>query len=184
MVPSCTMASCIGNRSGRSVGALRSETAAAKALTARVQNHELTIAQRESCLSALPASHRTGALPGRSLLCLLRGAPLWLGWWRRGCVRWALHPGRVLEACPPDLRTASGQGGLWVTASLLPKPLQSQGAAQKEASLASNWWWVTLGHHRLKQDPGSALGGQGLGSGCQEERKIQSCEISGAALHI
>lgn len=44
-------------------------------------------------------------------------------------------------------------------------PAELGGLHRRNPPPTSNWQWVTPGHHQLKQGPGSALGGQGLGSG-------------------
>lgn len=100
------------------------------------QSHWVITTQGGSCPRALQAPHGPGTCLGAAAvppvgttsgssppawLCAL-DSPSWQG----------------LEPHPPHLRTAGGEGGQWVVASLLLTPLQGR-AVEKEASPVSDW---------------------------------------------
>lgn len=90
-VHSCTVASCTGNCASRSIRGLGSEAAAAKTsdMCPKLPKEKAALG-----LCKCPTD-----LPG-CCCCASCRHPLWLGWGRRGCVPWTLHPGRVWSHIP------------------------------------------------------------------------------------
>lgn len=171
------MASCIGDGASSSVRGLGSEAAAAKAsgmcpksLGDNCPRRKLPRGPASTpwvwdlpwCCCWASCRHHPGSSPP-AWLCAL-DPPSWQG----------------LEPHPPHLWTAGGEGGQWVVASLLLKPLQRQGLWRRKPPLPLIG---TPAHHQLKQDRGSTLGRPGLDLGCQDGHKIQSCGVSGSDLH-
>lgn len=175
-VPSCTMASCIGNCANRSVRGLGSEAAAARA--------------SGMCPKSLGDNHTRRKLPqGPASTPWTWNLP-----WCCCCASCRHHLWQQpssLGVCPV-LSILAGFGatsptpqdcrwGGWAVGCGQPPAdtLAGTGAVEKEASPVSDW------HIRTPpaEDRSSALGRRGLDLGCQEEHKIQSCGVSGSDLH-